>query len=360
MALIELAQWGVEYAVICAATDIDTQVPADTSAWNDPTVATTFVVNSIGVASNIYGIPLLNRPDFSPGQEIIDQRKAIGVPFRNTAAGYEFQQGNRLPSVVYEFDVTKRNIVPFLWTLFQKGTSEGEATVYLKTFSSYSEGNEDCEAYLCLLKKMTSEDTNSHIIGGAIAHTITLSAESGMPLKANCEMFGYNMADDFDFNAQASIIDYDSTAPLLWANATIKLAGTAINTQGFNMTIKNNAVPKFYNSKHPNKYVLGDITVEGTITLPWSSATVGGNAQIDNFVNGTDATLSIYWGNETPSADGDFKILTNIRYNNAAVVGEDELGIELPFIAAKDEDDNPSATSSIIIYSGESVNRSIS
>lgn len=363
MANVTRAPWADEYAIIVdVPTNIYDQVSADTSAFNDATVGASydFETGKIGVDSNKYGIQLNNHPTFDPGQNIIDQEKAIGTSYRRAGAGYEFQQGTRLPTTTFEFDVTEKNIVPFLWTLFQKGLDEGAASVYLKTFGCYLEAEDSCEAYMTLLRKMSDEDTNSHVIGGAICRSMTLSATSGEPLRASCEMIGYNMVTDFDFNAQSSIIEYDNSAPLLWQNATVELDDSAINIDGFSITITNNAVPKFYDSQHPVKYVLGRITVDGTITIPWGDTNKGSNTEFDHFVAGTDAYLEIYWGNETPSADNDFKIFTNMRYTGATNTGDDEIGTELPFVGAYDGT-YPDSTypGSIIIYSGESVNRSV-
>ena len=49
-----------------------------------------------------------------------------------------------------------------------------------------------------------------------------------------------------------------------------------------------------------------------------------------------------------------------MKYTGAANVGDDEILTELPFIAVCDSaNSEPSATSSLLLYSGESVNRSI-
>ena len=355
--MADLMGWGLEYALRTyyngsGVTLSSCGVSADTAGWNSATAdADAFASGAIGVASNKYGIPLLNKPVFDPGQNIVNQRKAIGVSYRRGDAGFEYNQGSRVPTTSWEFDVSYKNIVPFLWMLFQGGTTEGAATTYLKTFVPYTESAAGIYVAAALLAKNSNTAASSHMIGGAVVRSITLSSEEGMPLKATVEMIGYNMVSDFDLDADANLIEYDNTAPLLWQDATVSLGGTTVNIPGFSLTISNNLVTKNYDSWHTEKYVLMDCTAEGSFRLPYSAATVGGNAQLDNFINGTDQLLKITWGSGSHNTLGDFEIEVNARYTGAQFVADDEIVLELPFDGVYD------GTNNLRLYAVDSINR---
>ena len=106
--------------------------------------------------------------------------------------------------------------------------------------------------------------------------------------------------------------------------------------RGFDLTISNNATSVYYDAVTPEKYVLGDLTVEGNIYVPWSAATVGANTQLDNFVNGTDTLLKIWWGTYAGATEGDVSLQVNMRYTGAEVGGEPETELALPFVHAYD------------------------
>lgn len=290
---------------------------------------------SMGVDVNLYGMQLTNHPDLMIDLNVINQRKAMGTSYRNTTTGGEYQQGNYTPTSTWEFDATKKNLAVFLWLLFQEGMTEG-ADPFLKTYVPYAEGTEEVTVAAALIRKLSGSEALSHVFGGCIVKSLTITGDEGQPIKCSAELIGYNGVTDFDFDADVNIIEYDNTAPLMFSDLTVKLATTAVNIPKFNFTITNNATQKFYDTQHPVKYVLNDFTVEGSITIPWAATTVGGNAQLNNFIAGTDALLQLYWGNESPSADGDVKFEINCRYTGAPLGGDDEIVSELSFDGAYD------------------------
>jgi hypothetical protein len=340
-------------------------VPADTAVFNDPVHSTNCFVsgsNSImddvnqGVTTSVYGIPLTNHPTMDIGQAIIDQRKATGVSYKNTSTGMEYQQGTRLPTTTWEFDVTKNNIAPFLWLLFQNGASEAGASAYVKTFVPYTEGNvTEVHAALCRVMSTQVGDANSHLFGGCVVSSITFTGEEGQPLKASVTLMGYNAITDFEFGAAANICVFDSScAPLLYQNAVISVAGTTVNIPRFNLTITNNLKPAYYNSKHPTKFIYNDIDISGSFDLPWSQATVGANVELDKFVAGTDSQFICYWGHNPASADGDLALTANARYNGMPVEGEDETILKCSFAGAYD-----GANAAVSITVADAINRTI-
>jgi len=361
-----LNSWGILYGIRVYNTGTLSSggVGADTnSVWNSATAdADAFAADgSIGVAVNKYGIPLINHPTFDPGSMVINTRKAVGTAYRQTSTGcLEYQQGSRVPTVTYECDATPKILALFFQLLFHVRATEAATTPFLKTFIPYAEGDSDVVACAALVKQMSAGTANSHMIGGAIIKSLTITGEEGQPIKLSAEFTGYNMVSDFDFDAAANILEFDTTACLMWQNASVKIAGTAANIPGFSLTISNNAVEKFYNTPHVTKYVLGDFTATGSISVPWSATTVGANAQIDNFVAGTDTLLQIRWGAENPTASpaaGDVKLEVNMRYTGATVGGDDEIITELPFEAA--HDGASGANLAIRAYVSDTVDRGI-
>ncbi len=343
------------YGVLTNTTSISNGVSADATTFNSATVNDLFTAGDIGVESNIYAIPLIGHPAINHGQNILDVRKSTGLAYRHAGTGMEFQQTTRQPSTTWNFEVTAWNIAPFLWTLFQAGTSQAGATTYVKTFIPYAEADQDFEAWLTLIRKMSDGTANSHVAGGMIARSINFTAESGGALNANIEMIGYNSVTDFDLDAQASLLNFSTRASLLWQNATITLDGTPINIDGINFTITNNATSKFYDNVHPTKHLLGDFGVEGTVVIPWAQATEGANSQITKFIAGTDSALVVYWGNSPASANGDIAFSLNIRYTGAEPTTDDEIQISCPFLGVHDGTNTPCSISVC-----DSVDRGIS
>jgi len=328
-------------------------VPADTTGFNSPThQADTFVAADNGVSGDtrkgvnqdIFGIPLTNHPSMDIGQAIVDQRKAIGISTRSTVTGGEYQQSTRLPVTSWEFEVTKNNIAPFLWAFFGNGISEAAAPPYVKTCIPYIEGN-DTAATLACCRVMSTQTgaNNSHLFGGCIVNSITFTGAEGQPLKATVSLMGYNAITDFDFGSNGNICVFDNTcSPLMFQNATISLAGTTVNIPDFTLTINNNAVAKYYNTKHPVKFVYGDLTVSGSFRLPWAQASVGGNVELNKFVAGTDSLFIIKWGSgaDPITTNGDFMIKANARYEGAPVEGDDETVLNCSFVGALDDSGN--------------------
>jgi len=292
------------------------------------------------------GIALTNHPTFDPGQNHINQRKAVGTSYRRAGTGYEFQVATQSPTTTWEFDVCADNISFILWSLFQNGASEAAGSPYVKYFIPYEPRQTDasdsvytdCEVWLSLVRKLAaSGDAGSHRIIGAIARSITFSATEGENLKASVEFIGYSHSTVR--NIASDTLTMDAVAPLLWQNATVELGGNTTNIPGFSLTISNNAVVKFNNAGNPQKFILGEFTAEGTISIPWATTTEGGNTAMDDFVAGNTDRLAVYWGvgGEIATTDLDFSILAHIRRTAASMVGDDEILTEIPFICVSEE-----------------------
>jgi len=322
--------WQDQYGISFQTTSIST--------------AKTFLAADTGLgADGKLQLLLTNHPHFSPGQQTIDVRKATGIPTRRIGTGYEYQQAHREPTTTYEFHANAYNLAGILWTLFQSGASQSDDP-YEKTFTTYT--SPACEVWCSLLRKMSAGTADSHVIHGAIARSVTLRGEVGGPLTASVEFAGGSWADDFDFDAVSSVLSPDVHAPLLWRNAGssvgIYVGTTSVEMRAFELTITNSAVTRFGTAATADKHILGDLLATGRIYVPWSVSTVGANAQLDNFVNGTDEMLHVFWGDSIAygadvADEADVSIWVNMHYTGEPIVGGDvETELELPFEHAYD------------------------
>jgi len=294
-------------------------------------------VTSISTAADaIFGIPLLNQPSFSPGTQIINNRKAVGTSYKQTGACKEFQQGVAIPSTSWEFNVSASNIGYFLWSLFQSTAHESATTPYPKYFFPYETAT--TEMWLTLVRKLAPAGTpSSHRIVGAVVNSITLSAEEGQMLKATVEFQGYSFESNRDVGT-ADAFTFSTAACLPYSSAVITLGGHTVNLPGFSITITNNALTKFYDNATAVRHDLGELVVTGSFQMPYAAADEGSNVQLDAFINGTASRLVIYWGNgEIADADTELSIITHIRRTDASMTGEDEILTEVSFEGASED-----------------------
>lgn len=306
--------------------------------------------SGIGVGTDKFGLPLNNHPHLDAGLDIYDQEKAIGLAERSVATGHcEFLQGTKNPMSTWEFDGNAYNLASFLWTLFQKGTTEGTGTggsgtgIYTKTYNppTATEGPE-CEVWMNLLRKMDEgTSTQSHRGVGFIVKSITLSASGFGPLNVSAELVGADI--DYTWNAASALMDFGSNCGVVWggaSGASCEIGGHAAELEGFEITITNNAIARHYGGQDVEKFILGRYSVEGSITVFWGDdeTNIGKNNQIDNFIDGTDQLLEIWWGTQGgKTAAGDLDIKVNMRYTGAEMTDNDtELAWDLPFIGVYD------------------------
>ena len=105
-----------------------------------------------------------------------------------------------------------------------------------------------------------------------------------------------DIKNDGDDLAWSNMGGFALQTPLKWQNATIYLNGTLINLPGISLSLKNNTASKFYDSDAIQKFVLGRFNAEGEIRIPWGTTTEGGNTALLDFIGGTTAYLTVYWG----------------------------------------------------------------
>jgi hypothetical protein len=305
------------------------------NSWEDLFGVASDVTNISTAANTAFGIPLLNHPSFEPGTQTINQRKAVGTSYRRSGACLEYIQGASIPTTSFEFDVSPVNIGYFLWSLFQTGSFQGAGTVYPKYFVPYE--NATTEMWLTLVRKLAADGTAaSHRIVGAIVKSITLSAEEGQPLKATVEFQGYSFESNRDTTDDT--FTFGTASCYLWQNAVVTLDGTTVNIPGFNLTITNNALTKFYDNSTAVRHDVGEFTATGSFRMPYSQATEGANQQVDDFIAGSASRLVIYWGNgEIADADTELSIIAHIYRTGVTMSGDDEIVSEVSFECASED-----------------------
>jgi hypothetical protein len=277
--------------------------------------------------TDVYGVPVTNRPSFDPGQEINEYDKAIGESIPTAGTGYNFSKGILGPTTEYEFDVDQSTIIPFLLALFQAGSSFTSFDVTtpadtddhcdcLFQFPSSSDGAA-VSYYLELFKTM--DHPNGQVLSDAICTRMTLTGATNEPLHATFEMMGrqYSTHDLTDISgidsSGSSIVSYAEVNPLLWQNAIVCVgnvdsSGTVTNHEvceadGFELTITANIVARRYNSRSPLRYVINGYTLEGNIKIPYSAETIGGSYFQDHVTRNTTEIhpipVDLFWLNGT-------------------------------------------------------------
>lgn len=313
------AVWENVYGVMHATGSPATGYAVDTNKF--------LATPDIGLEVGKHALPVIGQPPLDPGQIIIDQRKTVGKSTRRTGTGYEYLQAGDAPTVTFEMEATPNMVAFFCWLLFQKGSTEGAETPFAKVFTPYTDAA--CEIWASILRKMSAAAADSHVIHGAICQSMTLSSAEGEALKLAVTLNGSHFFNVFDFDAQSSVLSFSEKAPLLFQDATITLDTNSINIPGFSVTITNNAAGKRYATAHVYEFILGDLTGDGTFTMPWGQATEGANEQLNNFIAGTDTLLVVEWG--SAGVEGHVKIEANCRHTAAPLGGDDEIVTECPF-----------------------------
>lgn len=257
----------------------------------------------------------LNHPDFECGLEIIESEKdsSFAYTIKGGTNRIERTPGVLFPNVPFETSLDcLSGFIPLL-TLFQMPTTGFDDETY-KTFIPYSSNS--IQYFASLLR--TTEEGKSYNVIGAIAQVVTLSGMDGEEAKIATDWAGA----DISTGASSSVVTWApsySRTPLLFQNLTCAYDSTSqtMDLESFEIVITNNAKHPTYNSTAVSRHILGDLEVSGTIRVPWSSTIGGQNEFISKMLAGDTITLYIWWGNRTPSTDGDFSITLNIELDSS-------------------------------------------
>ena len=319
-------------------------VQSASASWSSAPASLFYNASHFGVRDAIYMLPVNNGIDIKMGLEQINQRKIQGRSYRTTGVyAHEFLHGVYNPSTSLDFDVTATNLIWALWTLCQDGSSEGSASPYIKTFANYTTST--CEAWVCV--GQYKEDSDNPALLGGIAQSINLTVSKDQPLRATVEVLGAVFDDDTMAGSTASTL-LDDSVPLLCKDLTVQYDTAAGNTpattstNGFNLTLSNNAERTFYNSGTCSGYVLNDFDVTGSVFIPWSAAEGGTNTILDDLKAAagfpTDNVMHMWWGHApgTPPVAGELQIVLNTINQEPTWTNNVEMGWEVPFTNAND------------------------
>jgi len=321
---------------------------AQTANLFDPDNISSPTTGDFGPAEDVFGWDVLGHPNASNKQTFIDNRKAYGIPTRYTGSGArEFQQGVFEAGGSFEYQVSCGALIAWLWTMFQDGTSHadvsGSGSLEQYRFQRYT--SSDIEVVNNIVRNMAASGSYSHRLGGSIAQSIQLAVGENDVLKATMEAISYAWSNQVDWGSlDSNVSSYSSQPVLLFQDANVYLGGEQVVIPTVEMTITNSAVMKFYNSQNAQRFVLGDLAITGTISVPWEAhpetaspgTDQGLNQQLTDFQNGVDKPLIISWGNS--DEDNSLRIQLNIRYQTPEIESSDndEIRWSLPFIAAYD------------------------
>jgi len=293
----------------------------------------------LGVTENIYLLAVNETPSFSNGRSNQHTRTVKGGESQPQTS--DVDSGAVNPSVSFSFDVTYKNIVWALWSLFQNGSTEYGAGDLPKHFRPYT--SSDCERWCAVGLSISNTggefgDGDGQYIYNGIIRSLSLSTEKNIPLRANIEVIGQQL--EYDKDPTSWISTMDSTVPFLYKDLNASNVGSysSVNLSGYTIKITNNAQPVYRanNLAYSSGFKLGDLEISGSVFMPWGQpSSYGGYDPYTDFNGITDNYLDIYYGvtvpdGSTPST-GDFGIRLNVLFKEPAWTNNVEMGWSIPF-----------------------------
>ena len=319
--------WEDEYALAYRTSAI---------AASDSETAGLFETGDFGIpGADKCGFLIDEHPNINAGIEVVTTDKTTGLSQKQTGAsavGIELMIARKLPVLsVGSMGVTMAKLDIMLWSLFQKGATE-TAVTFEKNFIPYVQGQAAPEMWLDISRNIgdpASATGYGHLLAGAIVTQVGISGAQGERYTMSIELQGRTFRSDYVHTA--TVFTVESAADYAFLDFVWTLAGSSAKFQSVELTIANNAVPYYYNELVPTGFSLGMLNTTGTCSLAMSTATIGDNTQIDNWVSGADLAI-IGAANTT-----DVVIKINAHYTGAEVdPAETELLLNLPYEGAYD------------------------
>ncbi len=246
---------------------------------------------------------LENNPNLVSFPNIINETElATGRSDRHTVE-YEATVHEASP-VTLEGNANSYIMSLLLWSLFQKGTTEGSnGGVQTQTYIPYTDPTP--EMYFSLAKLMSSvssnvsADTQSHYKTGCIVQSLTLTAEERGLVKYSAEVLGAvdgiaNTDLGATVTAWSALAVPAQTTSWKWQDFTVQFDTTSVPVKGMNLTFSNNLIPVYFDTGAVAGYRLQRCTVEGTLDLPWGTTTKGANVALNKYKAGTTFQLELY------------------------------------------------------------------
>jgi len=320
-----------------------------------PTFAATAIgIEGTGAAGGKFLMPLTAHPHLKPSSALNNTEMATGLAQRHNL---EYNTTIAEPSsVTISMLANAYNVSLFTWLLLQSGCSEAGSTVLTMTGIPYTDA--DCEIYAAVTRILGgtagNADTVSQYMPGCICRSLTLSGETGGLIQLTAELVGADWANANDDlgSVSWSALTFSDKAPLKFQNMRLMMDNYFVSTPSFSITFNNNAVAQFYNNGTIQKYVLGRLTAEGSLGIPWGDTYEGENAQITAFKNGTQQVVTAYWGDasgatenslsmhmnivstDTEMADAEGELLTNINFAAVEGTSDEAILIKIGYTAA--------------------------
>lgn len=331
----------------------------------------------------IYGQPVVGNPSFSPGQSILDFRKtngdAIGrIGGTDDATGNaDAYRGGQSPTFSAETIPTSKSLTSILGGFFQHGLKEDSTTDNIKVarFPKASDGS-DPKWIGSWMRKISSGQDDSQILSDCLPTSLSLSTNTDGILTANTDWTGRILVTDVTSNvavggSAAANLTLDDGRNYLMQDCQA-LISNGDKTQhlltelsDFNLSLSNSLALQRYNDQFPLRFVMGDYTAEGSITIPWSSGLFGAvTTQEDYFYrmltsagsNGTTPSaylnplnIKLYWqtpanqfsgasGSDqhsniptTVTSDRELHILMHVVVTDVQIVGDIEAEVQVSF-----------------------------
>ena len=365
--------WVREYAV--QVETIAADVGLQTLFQTADATAITFGPSKIGVAGDgtargKFKLLLTNKPDLVTSSAVKESEKATGFA-DNTEEDFVALVAE--PSkFAPEMEANAYTVSLFMQLLAQTGATQSGITVLTSTFVPYTKIDMTYfAAFMGKVQQLGGVVTECSLMRGCVPSSVKLSAAEGETLKLTAEVMGASWSKDFNGTGiPASADAISKKAFLKWQNAII-LMDDAYNTadnpdsglktltdsttttrfalQGFELTLTNGLIAKFYNSETIQAYVLGKYKGAGTFVIPWVVPGPGLETRyywshIQNFRSGITKHLKIYWGNADATSDNSLVIDMYIKYNTGTLEGDDVLGSNMAFSCVQPTAGTPSVT----------------
>jgi hypothetical protein len=312
------------------------------------------------VAGGVFRLGLTNQPHIVPSSGTLEHMTTTGRAEPFTTLDYSQVVGEPATATL-EMPCTAYNLSLFLLLLFQKGCKENDLGGAINTFEARPYTNSAPIHTCSFIRVMDELTTNmsasslSHILYGGICKSLTIKGSQNNIITLSAEIVGswaYAKAaapsdlTTFQMNlptvAAWSTLTFPSAVPIKFQNCTTKLgtygSETAANFDDFSITFTNNATHRYYANSSIKSWVLGKITGEGTIRVPWGDLNHGGNSELINFINGTDYGFRIYnssiyaaAGASAATVDNTFDLTLNVRATGTNVVTDPEIQTEITF-----------------------------
>ncbi len=224
-----------------------------------------FLVSDLGADTGKCGLLLTSPTNFEWSNRAKERSTLSGMFVRQVSdiAEETVEHGAMLN---FEFDSKIMGLI--LWLFFQDGATQ--VSVAQKTYDVWSSSG--CEVWATLGRLLSVNLARSQIMDGVVCSSISIKGSLGSPISVSAQMVGRMMLNTFDWNAQLSVFDTAVGNLPMFKDCIFQLDmnGTTLTPKidSFELTMKNSVQPRYYGSKWPYEFRLGEFVGSMTVTLP--------------------------------------------------------------------------------------------